>query len=196
MITHSIAHLFQARLETKNFLQSTISRYYSSTENTDAVSLMWNHLMAEMRCCGVENYKDFELSEKWKGQRDNRIVPEACCVLQRRNGYFKPQDESCPYAPSDTNSHFNSVSKELQFASQFLDLIILKSRKFEIIIYLLFFFCSVSGMLWSPHQLDHWPSKYHCDCWHWRNIDWNICDIPCILLMQFNRQISCHATLK
>jgi len=102
------AYKDRARLETKNFLQSTISRYYSSTENTDAVSLMWNHLMAEMRCCGVENYKDFELSEKWKGQRDNRIVPEACCVLQRRNGYFKPQDESCPYAPSDTNSHFNS----------------------------------------------------------------------------------------
>lgn len=76
--------------------------------------------MAEMRCCGVENYKDFELSEKWKSQRDNRIVPEACCVLQRRNGYFKPQDESCPYAPSDTNSHFNSVSKSNSYILEHL----------------------------------------------------------------------------
>lgn len=100
----------QARLETKNFLQSTISRYYASTESTDAVSLMWNHLMGELRCCGVENYKDFDLSEKWRVRSNDRVVPEACCVLERQKGVFIPRDPTCPKSPSESNSHYMNVS--------------------------------------------------------------------------------------
>lgn len=97
-------------METKNFLQSTISRYYASTESTDAVSLMWNHLMGELRCCGVENYKDFDLSEKWRVRSNDRVVPEACCVLERQKGVFIPRDPTCPKSPSESNSHYMNVS--------------------------------------------------------------------------------------
>lgn len=146
----------QARVETKNFLQSTISRYYSSAEQTDAVTLMWNHLMGEMRCCGVEDYRDFNLSEKWKEQADGRKVPEACCVLQKRNSVFIPQDDRCPYEPSATNSHFESVRIVLNLIYVRLANSCLTN----------FLFSIFSGLLRGTDKLAHRPSEHHCYCFN------------------------------
>lgn len=98
------AYKDRAKSETKIFLQSTITKYYSSAENADAVTLMWNHLMAQMSCCGVDNYKDFELSSAWNVNKGNRTVPEACCILSDENT-FKPEDSTCPVSPTTNNSH-------------------------------------------------------------------------------------------
>lgn len=101
----------QAKHETKTFLETTISSYYSTTERSDAVTLMWNHLMAHMSCCGVNDYKDFELSDNWTTYKHNRTIPEACCVLSESdvNGFI-PRDSSCPYGPTDANSYWKKVS--------------------------------------------------------------------------------------
>lgn len=74
-------------------------------EHTDAVSLMWNHLMSEMECCGVESYQDFELSENWRNQRSGKKVPEACCLQSEK----RLKDERCPFEPTIYNSHLNKV---------------------------------------------------------------------------------------
>lgn len=97
----------RARDETKNFLQKTITRYYSTAEHTDAVSLMWNHMMAEMKCCGVVDYTDFNKSDNWNQQKGDRVVPEACCHQEDRFGVIKPRDESCPRSPTDSNSNYH-----------------------------------------------------------------------------------------
>lgn len=104
----AFAYKETSRNETKKFLQSTITRYYSTDENTDAVTLMWNNLMAQMSCCGVNDYKDFETSPNWISGKGNRTIPEACCILA--NGtLFTPKDPSCTTYPSDSNSYYKNV---------------------------------------------------------------------------------------
>lgn len=85
----------RAKSETKTFLQSTITKYYSSAEHTDAVTLMWNHLMAQMSCCGVNDFNDFETSPAWHTNKGNRTIPEACCKLADKTT-FRPEDPNCP----------------------------------------------------------------------------------------------------
>ena len=102
------AYKNRAKTETKNYLQTTISKYYSSHDRnqSDAVTLMWNYLMSEMHCCGVDDYRDFALSDKWNESKGNRIIPEACCM---QTALFEPLDRSCPYSPSDSNSYYKKV---------------------------------------------------------------------------------------
>lgn len=64
--------------------------------------------MANLECCGVENYKDFEVSSAWNENKGNRTVPEACCILSDKTKFI-PKDSSCPSSPSDTNSYLNKV---------------------------------------------------------------------------------------
>lgn len=103
------AYKDKAKTETKTFLQSTITRYYSSTEKGDAVTLMWNHMMSQMSCCGIDSYRDFDSSENWKANRGDRTVPETCCKLSDKT-LFTPADPSCPISPNDSNSYLNKVS--------------------------------------------------------------------------------------
>lgn len=92
-------------------MQSTITRYYSSAEHTDAVSLMWNQLMTEMHCCGVEDYTDFDKSEMWRVHKGENVVPANCCHHQNAgiDGMLKLVDDSCPKYPSESNSNFKQV---------------------------------------------------------------------------------------
>ncbi|XP_065075158.1 tetraspanin-18 [Ochlerotatus camptorhynchus] len=99
------AYKDNAKTETKNYLQTTISKYYSSNDRnqSDAVTLMWNYLMSEMHCCGVDDYKDFNLSDKWNESKGSRVIPEACCT---QTSLFELLDKNCPYSPSDSNSYY------------------------------------------------------------------------------------------
>uniref|UniRef100_A0A1B0D3H1 Uncharacterized protein n=2 Tax=Phlebotomus papatasi TaxID=29031 RepID=A0A1B0D3H1_PHLPP len=99
------AYKDRTKAETKTFLQSTITRYYSTKEHTDAVTLMWNHIMAQMSCCGVNDYKDFSSSENWMRDRGNRTIPEACCMLTDKS-LLELRDPNCPYSPSENNSYY------------------------------------------------------------------------------------------
>lgn len=99
------AYKDRTRSETKSFLQSTITKYYSTGEHTDAVTLMWDQMMGTFSCCGVENYRDFESSESWIANKQNRTIPEACCVLTDVAKSI-PRDENCTTNPTDGNSYF------------------------------------------------------------------------------------------
>ncbi|KXJ79658.1 hypothetical protein RP20_CCG028628 [Aedes albopictus] len=102
------AYKESAKTETKNYLQTTISKYYSSNDRnqSDAVTLMWNYLMSEMHCCGVDDYRDFNLSDKWNESKGSRVIPEACCM---QTTLFDLLDKNCPYSPSDSNSYYKKV---------------------------------------------------------------------------------------
>lgn len=93
-----------------------MKEYQSSAKETDAVTLMWNQLMAQFKCCGVEDYKDFETSSFWLANKGNRTIPEACCVLAEKT-LLKPVDQSCVYTPTDVNSYFEQVMHEVYIIS-------------------------------------------------------------------------------
>lgn len=69
---------------------------------------MWNHLMSQMQCCGVDGYKDFDESDKWVSGRNRTVVPSACCVMTDA-ATFKLKDPYCPNAPSSSNSYKDKV---------------------------------------------------------------------------------------
>lgn len=109
-LSHDHSNTFsvsQARDETGNFLRSTITRYYSSSGQPDAVNLVWNQLMTDMHCCGVHDYRDFETAPKWNATRGDRVVPEQCC--KRTDDGSALVDAECVRTPNEQNSYFETV---------------------------------------------------------------------------------------
>lgn len=88
---------------------------YTANEN-DSVTFVWNHLMAQLQCCGVDNFRDFAEAEQWKSYTQ-KVVPEACCVLQQPVFEFKPVNTECVYNPSEANSYLYKVRTLCQFIS-------------------------------------------------------------------------------
>lgn len=105
-ISLALIYKGKAEEETRNFLKSSIKDYYKPDRSpeTDAVTLMWNHLMAEMSCCGVDNYLDFSESESFK-QNATQKVPAACCVLEDTKKFI-PKFPDCTQNPSAANSYY------------------------------------------------------------------------------------------
>lgn len=106
-----------AKIETGNFLRSTISKYYNDagTVKPDAVNLVWNQLMTDMRCCGVDSYKDFAAAEKWQATKgaSDIVMPRECCqrLPASANGTVALVDEECPIRPTSENSYHTTVSE-------------------------------------------------------------------------------------
>ncbi|XP_030385385.1 tetraspanin-18 [Scaptodrosophila lebanonensis] len=94
----------KVRAESKNFLQTTITSY-SLGEDMDATSLMWNQLMGNFGCCGINDYRDFDGSPAWQNSKGNRTIPEACCIL-KDVAEMVPRDEDCVTNPTESNSFF------------------------------------------------------------------------------------------
>ncbi|XP_034243906.1 CD82 antigen-like [Thrips palmi] len=97
------AYKDQVTTETKGLLKATIVKNYTANEN-DSVTYVWNHLMAQLQCCGVDNFRDFAEAEQWKSYTQ-KVVPEACCVLQQPVFDLKPVNSECVYNPSEANSY-------------------------------------------------------------------------------------------
>lgn len=98
---------FQAITETKGLLKLTIQKNYTVNEN-DSVTYVWNHLMAQLQCCGVDGFRDFGEAEQWKGYTQ-KVVPEACCVLEDPVAKLKPVNTACVYNPTEANSYLYKV---------------------------------------------------------------------------------------
>ncbi|KAJ8949023.1 hypothetical protein NQ318_005197 [Aromia moschata] len=91
----------KAEQETKNILKSTLAKYYTHSENGDAITLAWDSLQTSLHCCGVDNYTDYQSNEAWA--RGDKIIPESCCVLDDSK---KPLTSGCTTSPSDVNSYY------------------------------------------------------------------------------------------
>lgn len=64
-------------------------------------------------CCGIRNYSDFKImAEKWT-ERVSRIIPIACCKLNKQKFYtinvFVVNDLTCTTAPTYNNSNIARV---------------------------------------------------------------------------------------
>ncbi|KAG8232284.1 hypothetical protein J437_LFUL011224 [Ladona fulva] len=117
----------KAEEKAKDFLKSSIKDYYSTKDKEDAVTLMWNYLMATLSCCGVDSYKDFQLSDRWR--EGNQKVPNQCCVLQPDGpdpALYKPRDPHCPNVPTATNSYYETGCYQafLSWVNEHTDIVI------------------------------------------------------------------------
>jgi tetraspanin-18 len=108
----------EAEENIRAFLKSSIKEY-NAAEGKDAVTLMWDYTMVNAKCCGVDSYEDFKESKKWT--QGNKIIPEACCVLEGDVLKLQPKDPDCTKRPSDSNSYWKKgcYNALLEFVREF-----------------------------------------------------------------------------
>jgi tetraspanin-18 len=103
----------QADHHTKGFLKDTLEKYYTTENKRNAVTLSWDHVMAQMSCCGVDGYKDFEKARPFTfevlQEGTGAVVPAACCMLQgdRNPLLITPMEPNCIRNPTESNSFLN-----------------------------------------------------------------------------------------
>lgn len=104
-----------AETQTKEFFHHTIRKYYTTSERRDAVTLSWDFMQAELQCCGVESYKDFEKATNFikytREEQSGQVIPESCCILkdsQSVTELFIAKDKNCLTSPTTYNSYMNT----------------------------------------------------------------------------------------
>jgi len=109
-----LAAVYKSHAEnhTREFFLHTLKKYYTTKERRDAVTLSWDFMMAELKCCGVNGFEDFQSAEEFSKYANGQVVPETCCKLKDytqsdKDQLFVPVDENCINAPSITNSNMN-----------------------------------------------------------------------------------------
>lgn len=106
----------QANDHTRGFLKSTINKYYTigdtdETNPKDAITIGWDIVMAQMKCCGVDNWEDFRTARLFVEASSleglGRQVPESCCHLKGEINtlLLQPEDPNCIINPNPYNSY-------------------------------------------------------------------------------------------
>jgi tetraspanin-18 len=108
----------EADNHTKKILKKTLENEYMIKDHKNAVTVAWDLIMSQMKCCGVEGHQDFQDSKSFmKGVTDansDQKVPEACCILEVTDASgqssaladFKPADPTCTRNPIDPKNSY------------------------------------------------------------------------------------------
>ncbi|KAK4286872.1 hypothetical protein Pmani_040041 [Petrolisthes manimaculis] len=97
----------ETKEELQNFLKHTLKKYYSTPNQANSVTVAWNALMGELKCCGVNNYTDFQQASMWQANKSaDWLLPSACCVLEGDPKRFQPLDSACLTDPNQDNSYY------------------------------------------------------------------------------------------
>ena len=123
------------------------------------MSIAWDHLMAKLHCCGVNDYTDFYASTYWiQAKEDKQVVPPSCCILDH-SVYPRiiPQDSHCIYTPTSYNSYWMqgclpALSQVFHNYSQYFLLLMLLLLIFNIVVLLLGLFLCCLHTNTSPSQ--------------------------------------------
>lgn len=70
----------------KNELKTVSLPEYKGLDSSEPLTLGWNVVMIQFKCCGVDGYKDFDVSKKWNRTQSatfqiipQLVTPIACC---------------------------------------------------------------------------------------------------------------------
>merc|ERR1719369_1251015 len=97
----------QAQNEVQNMLERSLRKYYSSIDKANSMTVGWNSLMAELKCCGVNNYTDFENAVMWQDNKtSDMVIPVACCILDGPYSAMTPANAECTKDPKPDNSYY------------------------------------------------------------------------------------------
>lgn len=96
----------------KKGMKESIAEFYKGDLSQEPVSLAWNSLLIEFKCCGVDNYKDFMNATNWNktynGQTLDLKTPLSCC--KEIKGEFPniqyPTTTTCATNPTDDTSYW------------------------------------------------------------------------------------------
>lgn len=136
----AVVYKSTAEQETKNILKTSLEKFYNSTDSQDAVTLAWDTLQINLKCCGVDNYEDYQQNQVWKQQ--SYVIPPSCCALSLDN---KPLDPTCTTSPNEANSYYKTgcYQKIIDWLMLNLNLIIIIAAVLGLveIIGILFAFC-------------------------------------------------------
>jgi hypothetical protein len=103
----AIGYRNEAKDYIKANMKSTLLQYVhpASREDKNGITFMWDRIMANYECCGVDNFTDLEQSKYWITNSTIKI-PSACCILRDKKSIF-PQDFKCANNPTEENSNMN-----------------------------------------------------------------------------------------
>lgn len=88
---------------------------YTGRNSTNAETFIWNFVMPELNCCGVNNGTDFDTLTQWdKRIYVNKVAipnsesryPFVCCKLNTRT--YEAIDSTCPTIFNTINSNFET----------------------------------------------------------------------------------------
>jgi hypothetical protein len=103
------AYAKKAEKEIKAYMKASIQQYNLTPDNGNktAITHMWDHIMFNFQCCGVDNYTDFERIIR-ASPKTRRIVPDACCVVYDDDDDEKNKHNhiACVVSPNDKNSYW------------------------------------------------------------------------------------------
>ncbi|XP_067664804.1 tetraspanin-8-like [Haliotis asinina] len=100
----------QAETEVKDWLLTQVKSQYDGRGDTKLqFGKALDFAMVEFECCGINNYSDFkDTAANWT-ERTSRIIPIACCKLDKprfySNNVFIVNDTTCTTAPTYINSN-------------------------------------------------------------------------------------------
>ncbi|XP_033759309.1 tetraspanin-16-like [Pecten maximus] len=88
--------------EIKPSLKSSIQSDYQGLNGTNAISLAWNFVHIQVKCCGVDNYQDFTGATQWITQYPSYTIqtPLSCCKELPSSTDF-----SCAASPTTSNNY-------------------------------------------------------------------------------------------
>jgi tetraspanin-18 len=89
----------------KDSLKSSLTDHYVGADK-NALTVLWDYTMANIKCCGVNSHEDFKDAKKFA--QANKKVPEACCILQGDLAKLQPKNKTCTQEPTDSNSYWKN----------------------------------------------------------------------------------------
>lgn len=93
----------------KASLKSTIQSDFQGLNGTNLVSIAWNIVNQQFKCCGANDYSDFTGASQWHVDYTSApctctlVTPLSCCKTLPSSTDF-----TCSSAPTDTNNYRNT----------------------------------------------------------------------------------------
>jgi len=101
----------------KDYLSPTLKdsikyEYYGDMQNKTGISISWDSIMYNFECCGINNVTDFNQDGNVWTERNNSIIPRACCSYVNKkvdwsgvipNSVNYPE---CAFNPNNNISHY------------------------------------------------------------------------------------------
>ncbi|XP_031765615.2 tetraspanin-1-like [Galleria mellonella] len=86
-----IYNIYTRNEKTRSYLLSTLQTYYG--RDNDVITSIWNYVMVNNECCGVNGYRDFA-SSQWQKMNTDKLFPVQCCQLVNKT-VLLPVSKDC-----------------------------------------------------------------------------------------------------
>jgi hypothetical protein len=106
VVSAAIAYQNETDEVIEDFMQNSFKdyKYIKKKELKDGATLMWELIMANLECCGVNNSTDLSKATKKSLEENGMKVPEVCCVMKNK-ATFEVNSTLCMKDPRIDDSY-------------------------------------------------------------------------------------------